>query len=231
MLYVWDVIRCLSQYNYVLFHIIHQYPWSKKYLLGQNNFVYCDSGRRCAFSEQRRGDYHGNGWALIYLPLNCILNYSSALRGVLWHKQPFYSFTEPNKYAATLSTSMLATMSTIFFPIATTSAILVAALSPCQSVGSFLWLKISCWLKIVFSQLRAIPVGNGLKLVWFMNIYGAPLIMPKGSHCSSNKRFFVKSLHKMETPPRPPYEVPIYFFPFIFWAKRRYGFEGCWRVF
>ena len=207
MLYVWDVIRCLSQYNYVLFHIIHQYPWSKKYLLGQNNFVYCDSGRRCAFSEQRRGDYHGNGWALIYLPLNCILNYSSALRGVLWHKQPFYSFTEPNKYAATLSTSMLATMSTIFFSDRHHVGHLGGRLVAMSVSWEFPLIE-----KIVFSQLRAIPVGNGLKLVWFMNIYGAPLIMPKGSHCSSNKRFFVKSLHKMETPPPSPLWSPYLFF-------------------
>ena len=125
-----------------------------------------------------------------------------------------------------------------FFPIATTSAILVAALSPCQSVGSFLWLKISCWLKIVFSQLRAIPVGNGLKLVWFMNIYGAPLIMPKGSHCSSNKRFFVKSLHKMETPPSPLWSPYLFFFRLFFERKEDMVlkgvdeyFKGAWRVF
>ena len=45
---------------------------------------------------------------------------------------------------------------------------------------------------------------------------------------SEKKRFFVKSLHKMVTPPPSPfYEVPIYFFSSIFWAKKIDDFEGC----
>ena len=43
------------------------------------------------------------------------------------------------------------------------------------------------------------------------------------------KRFFVKSLHKMETPP-PFYEVPTYFFPVHFWAKKEMILKGVWRL-
>ena len=45
---------------------------------------------------------------------------------------------------------------------------------------------------------------------------------------SIKKRFFVKSLHKMVTPPRPPFMKSLFiFFPSIFWAKKRDDFEGC----
>ena len=57
----------------------------------------------------------------------------------------------------------------------------------------------------------------------------------KGSPQLWKKRFFVKPLHKMVTPtPSPFYEVPIYFFPSIFWAKKRLFWivsGGCWRLF
>ena len=49
------------------------------------------------------------------------------------------------------------------------------------------------------------------------------------------KRFFVKSLHKMVTPPSPFYEVPIYFFFVHFLSEKNRWFwrlfEGCWWVF
>ena len=42
------------------------------------------------------------------------------------------------------------------------------------------------------------------------------------------KRFFVKSLHKMVTPPPSPfYEVPIYFFSDHFLIEKKDDFEGC----
>ena len=41
------------------------------------------------------------------------------------------------------------------------------------------------------------------------------------------KIFFVKSLHKMVTPPSPFYEVPIYFFSDHFLIEKKDDFEGC----
>ena len=42
------------------------------------------------------------------------------------------------------------------------------------------------------------------------------------------KRFFVKPLHKMVTPPPSPfYEVPIYFFSDHFLIEKKDDFEGC----
>ena len=43
------------------------------------------------------------------------------------------------------------------------------------------------------------------------------------------KRFFVKSLHKMVTPPPPSpfYEVPIYLFFVKFLSEKKNDFEGC----
>ena len=50
---------------------------------------------------------------------------------------------------------------------------------------------------------------------------GKPSILKK-------KRFFVKSLHKMVTPPPVPfYEVPIYFFSDHFLIEKKDDFEGC----
>ena len=50
------------------------------------------------------------------------------------------------------------------------------------------------------------------------------------------KRFFVKSLHKMVTPPSPFYEVPIYFFFRQFFEPKKddfevflKGVEGCFK--
>ena len=41
------------------------------------------------------------------------------------------------------------------------------------------------------------------------------------------KDFFVKSLHKMETPPSPFYEVPNFLFFRQFFERKKDDFEGC----